>query len=82
MADYNNQNTRLTAPRYAWSATIAHRPLNIGRNPSKDCTGTYTTQPDATVADVLNGITAWYSRTHQVPADNVAIIRYSLKPKS
>lgn len=81
MPDYSNQNTRLTAARYAWSATLTRGPLTHGNNPSHDCTGTYTAQPNATVRDVLAGIKAWYAKSYAVPIESVVLVRYSLREK-
>jgi hypothetical protein len=79
MADYGNRNTRLTASRYAWSATLTRGPLRLGSNPSHDCSGTYTAQPNATVGDLLNGITTWYAQTYNVPVKDVVLVRHSLR---
>lgn len=81
MADYGNRNTRLTASQYAWSATFTRGPLRYGANPSHDCSGTYDTQPSATVRDLLAGITAWYAQSYRVPVEDVVLVSYSLREK-
>ena len=81
MADYSDPNTPLTAAGYAWSATLARGPLQRGANDSHDCTGSYTTQPGATVGDLRAGITGWYAQTYGVPVEAVVIVRLSLREK-
>ncbi|MGZ0231127.1 hypothetical protein [Streptomyces sp. CPS1] len=81
MADYSNPNTHLTAPAYAWSATLTRGPLKYGNNPSQDCTGSYTTQPGATVGTLLDGIKTWYSQQYNIPLQDVVLVRYSLREK-
>ncbi len=81
MADYSNPNTPLTASRYAWNVTFTRGPLRHGRNPSQDCTGSYDTQPGATVGSLLAGLTAWYAKTNGISAADVTIVRYSLREK-
>lgn len=79
--DYSNNTTRLTASSYAWSATFTRGPLRYGNNPSNDCTGTYTTQPGATVGSLLAELTAWYAQSNGIPATDVVLIRYALREK-
>ena len=81
MADYGNRNTRLTASQYAWSATLTRGPLRHGSNPSHDCSGSYDTQPNATVGDLLDGIATWYAKTYGVPLNDVVLVGYSLREK-
>lgn len=81
MADYSNPNTQLTASRYAWDVTFTRGPLRHGKNPSQDCTGTYTTQPGATVGSLLAGLTAWYAQSNGIPVADVTLVRYSLREK-
>lgn len=81
MADYSNPNTPLTARRYAWDATFVRGPLRYGSNPSQDCSGSYDTQPGATVGSLLAGLTNWYAQSNSIPAAEVTIVRYSLREK-
>lgn len=81
MADYSNPTTRLTASRYAWDVTFTRGPLRNGNNPSQDCTGTYDTQPGATVGSLLAGLTAWYAKSNDIPVADVTLVRYSLREK-
>jgi hypothetical protein len=81
MADYSNPTTPLTASGYAWTATLTRGPLKHGSNASHDCTGSYRTQPGATVRDVLAGITTWYAQEYNVPRESVVLVRYSLREK-
>lgn len=79
MADYSNPITRLTASRYAWDVTFTRGPLRTGNNPSQDCTGSYDTQPGATVGSLLAGLTAWYAQSNGISAADVTIVRYTLR---
>lgn len=81
MPDYSDLTTPLTASQYAWSATLTRGPVQHGSNPSHDCTGSYTTQPDATVGTLLTGIKTWYARKYDVPVEVVVLVRYSLREK-
>ncbi|UJV41609.1 hypothetical protein [Streptomyces sp. AMCC400023] len=81
MADYSNPNTPLTAARYAWTATLTHRPVQHGRNAAKDRTGSYTPPPAATVATLLDGIRTLHAREAGVPVSDVVLVRYSLTEK-
>ncbi|HET6633995.1 MAG TPA: hypothetical protein VFH77_03100 [Streptomyces sp.] len=81
MPNYNNQNTRLTASDYAWDVTFVIGKLRTGNNPSQDCSGSYTTQPGATVGSLLNGLATWYAQNNGVRTKDVTIVRYSLREK-
>ncbi|MEH0627881.1 hypothetical protein [Streptomyces stelliscabiei] len=81
MADYSNPNTRLTAGRYAWNATLTNSPVKHGRNASKDRTGSYTPPPGATVGTLLDGIRTLHARECNVPVSDVVLVRYSLTEK-
>lgn len=81
MPDYSNHLTPLTAAQYAYTATLARGPLSYGSNPSKDVTGTYTTQPGDTVGSFINKAKAWYAHTYNVPAADVVLFSYSLREK-
>jgi hypothetical protein len=81
MPNYNNPNTKLTAGAYKWSATLTSKPLRAGSNRSLDRSGSYTTQPGATVGDLLNGITALHAQECGVPLKDVVLVRYSLREK-
>lgn len=81
MTDYSSPSTPLTAARYAWAVTFTRGQLRSGKNPSQDCTGTYTTQPGATVGSLLAGLTAWYAQSNGIPAADVTLVRYSLREK-
>jgi hypothetical protein len=81
MPCYSDKTTRLTAAQYSWSITVTSGPLHHGSNPAQDCTGTYTTQPGATVGTLLTGLTQWYAQTNGVPTRDVTIVRYSLREK-
>lgn len=78
MADYNNPNTRLTAARYAWTATLTNGPVKEGRNAAKDRTGSYSPPPGATVGTLLDGIRTLHAREAGVPVSAVVLVRYSL----
>ncbi|MBP5884524.1 hypothetical protein QBA57_21400 [Streptomyces scabiei] len=78
MADYSNPNTRLTAGRYAWTATLTQSPLKHGSNAAKDRTGRYTPPPGATVKTLLNGIRTLHAQECGAPVANVVLVRYSL----
>lgn len=81
MTDYSNPNTPLTAKQYAWNATIVRGPLRYGNNPSKDCTGTCTPRPGATVGSLLAYIKSWYAKSNGIAESDVTIVRYSLREK-
>ncbi|MFC8273768.1 hypothetical protein ACFUJR_14845 [Streptomyces sp. NPDC057271] len=81
MPDYSNPATPLTANKYAWSATLVRRPQGYGPQPSHDLTGSYTPQPGATVGSLLAGVRAMYAQTHSIPAEDVLLVRYSLREK-
>ncbi|MEU0665747.1 hypothetical protein ABZ508_26675 [Streptomyces lavendulocolor] len=80
--DYSDPATPLTAPQYAWSATLAHRrPEQYGLQPSQDCTGSYTPPPGVTVGTFLTGIKTWYAQQHDIPVDEVYLVRCELREK-
>lgn len=81
MPDYSNPNTPLTARRYAWEVTVTRGPVRYGINSSQDCTGSYDTQPDATVGSLLTVIKSWYAKRNGIAESDVTIVRYSLREK-
>lgn len=81
MPDYSNQNTPLTANRYAWSATAVRGPAQRGSNASTDITGSYTAPPGATVGTLLDGIRGTFAKEWRVPTAEVVLVRYSLREK-
>lgn len=82
MPDYTNPATPLTAPEYAWKATLAHRrPGQYGLRPGDDCTGSYTPPPGVTVGTFLTGIKTWYARERGLDVDAVYLVRYELREK-
>lgn len=81
MTDCSNPTTPLTAGQYAWSVTLVRRPQGYGLQPSHDCTGSYTPPPGATVGTFLDGIKTWYARQHNIPVEEVILVRCSLTEK-
>jgi hypothetical protein len=80
--DYSNPATPLTATQYAWSVTLTHRrPQQYGLQPSRDCTGSYTPPPGVTVGTFLTGIKTWYAQQHNIPVDEVYLVRCELREK-
>ncbi|MEV8398842.1 hypothetical protein [Streptomyces niveus] len=81
MPDYRNQNTRLTAKKYAWSVTLMIGPATPGSHPAKDRTGSYTPPPGATVGTLLDGLRTLHAQECGVPVKDVVLVRYSLREK-
>ena len=79
MVDYSNPNTPLTAPRYAWEASITIGLLRPGLNPAKDRTGIYIPPPGATVKTLRDGIRVLHARECGVPAGDVVLARCVLR---
>lgn len=77
MADYSNPNTRLTASKYAWSATAARPPKN-GTVETQQIDGSYTPPPGATVGTLRDGLRHMFAEKWGVPVSDVTIVSYSL----
>jgi hypothetical protein len=81
MPDYSNLSTKLTPGEYTWIAILTRRPKGYGKQPSHDCSGTYTPPPGATVGSFQEGIKTWYAQNHGIPAEEVLLVRISLAKK-